>query len=201
MKNLAMIITAMFLLVGLSANAQMNQRGNQQSDQQQGMMMQGKGMMQGGMHRNMTGGMMCPMHQSMMVDQAMPMKKYMGIVNMLPNMKEKLSLSQDQAEQLIDMQTSFKKQQVDYKADLAKKSMNLKNMMMDDASSNDLEAQMQEVASTKIKMKVEAYETAKNMKSLLNDDQKESLKNMMEDMMMQQGGMQKGGMKKNMMNQ
>ena len=196
MKNLAIVLTAIFLLAGLSSNAQMHQGGNQQSGQKQGMMMQGKGMMQGGMMK----GMMCPMHKGMM-GQQMPMKIYMMTVKMLPKMQSKLSLSQEQTEKLIDMQTSFKKQQIDYKADLAKKRMNLQNMMMNDASADDIKSQLQACSTIKINMKVAAYETANKMKSVLTDEQKDNLQNMMGNMM-QQGGMMKGGMQQgSMMNQ
>ncbi|MFO7790449.1 MAG: Spy/CpxP family protein refolding chaperone, partial [Bacteroidales bacterium] len=180
MKNLAIVITAVFFLAGLSANAQMHQGRSQQSGQQQGMMRGGM------MHNMMKGGMMCPMQQGMMSGQQMPMKKYMRMVHMLPNMQEQLSLSQDQVEQLIDLQTSFKKQQVDYKADLAKKRMNLRNMMMNDASANDIESQLQACSNTKINMKVAAYETANNMKSVLTDEQKDNLQNMMQKVDMMQ---------------
>lgn len=196
MKNLAMVITAIFLLAGLSANAQMGKEGHQKSGQQQGMMMQGKGMMQGGMMK----GMMCPMHKGMM-GQQMPMKKYMMTVNMLPNMQEQLSLSQDQVEQLIDMQTSFKKQKIDYKADLTKKRMKLQNMMMNDASASEVKSQLQACSTTKINMKVAAYETANNMKSVLTEEQRDNLQNMMQQGSMMQGGMQQEGMMHNRMNQ
>jgi hypothetical protein len=190
MKKLAIVATAVFFLAGFSANAQMHQGKMMKSGQQHGMMMHGKGMMHGGMMK----GMMCPMHKGMM-GQQMPMKRYMMAVNMLPNMQEKLSLSQDQTEKLIDMQAAFKKQQVDYKADLTKKRMKLQNLMKNDASADEIKSQMQACSETKISMKVAAYETANQMKSVLSDEQQEQLDNMMmQHPGMQQGGMMKGGM-------
>lgn len=187
-KKFVMVIAAVFFLTGFAANAQKHQGKTQKSGKEQSMMMQGKGMM----HKKMKGGMMCSMHQDMMGDKQMPMKKYMKMVHMLPNMQKKLSLSQDQVEKLIDMRASFKKQQVDYKADLVKKRMNLRNMMMNDASADDVESQMQACSATKINMKVAAYQTANKMKSVLSDEQKNKLQNMMK----QQGGMGQGGMHK-----
>ena len=196
MKKLAIVATALFFLAGFSANAQMQQGKMMKSGKKQGMMMHGKGMIQGGMHHNMMGGMMCPMHKGMM-GQQMPMKKYMMAVNMLPNMQEKLSLTQDQTEKLIDMQAAFKKQQVDYQADLSKKRMKLQSMMKNEASASDIKSQMQSCSETKVNMKVAAYETAHQMKSVLTDEQREQL----DDMMMQQGSMMQGGMQQGGMNQ
>jgi hypothetical protein len=85
-----------------------------------------------------------------------------------------------------------KKQQIDYKADLTKKRMNLQNMMMNEASADDIKTQLQECSNTKIDMKVAAYETANKMKSVLSVEQKDKLQNMM----MQQGDMMQGGMDK-----
>ena len=176
MKKLAIVATAVFFLEGFAANAQMHQGRMNQSGQQQ--------------------GMMGPMHQGMM-GQQMPMKKYMMTVNMLPNMQSQLSLSQDQLGELIDMRASFKKQQVDYQADLTKKRMKLRNLLDSDASAEEVRSQMQACSETKINMKTAAYETANQMKSVLTKEQQEQMKSMM----MQQGGMMKGNMMQGGMNQ
>lgn len=185
MKILAILATVMFFLTGFTANAQMHQGKSQKSGQKQGMMMQSKGMMEGGMMKSI----MCPMHKGMM-GQQMPMKKCMMAVNMLPNMQSQLALSKDQTEQLIDMQTSFKKQQIDYKADLTKKRMKLQNMLKNEANADEVRSQMKACSETNINMKVAAYETASKMKSVLTDEQKEQLKNMM----MQQDNMRQDRM-------
>lgn len=180
MKRVVLVLTVVFFLAGTAANAQMHQSKSKKSGQQQGMMM---------------GNKMCPMHEKMMGSQQMPMQKYRMKIRMLPNMQEKLSLSTEQVEQLIDMQSTFKKQQIDYKADLNKKKMKLHDLLKDDASASDLKNQMQAMASTKIDMKVAAYETANEMKSVLTDEQKEKMKNMMKehygDMMKSKSGKKK----------
>lgn len=206
MKKLALIFTAVFFIGSLTVNAQMNQGQNQQNDQQQSMMMQNrgmmqKGMMQGGMMKgdmmqNMMGNGMCPMCAQMM-NQKMPMKKYMMMVNKLPNMQQQLSLTDDQVNQMIDLQTEFKKQQVDHQAALTKNQMKMEKMLENHASASEVRKQMQQCADAKINIKVAAYETVGKMKALLNGDQKEQMKNMMMQggMMMDSGGMMnKGGM-------
>ena len=200
MKKLIIIATALLFMAGYTANAQMMGQNNMQN-QQQGMMMQNSGMMQGGMMQGMMGNGMCPMYGQMR-NQNMPMQKYGMMVNRLPNMQQQLSLTDDQVEKLIDLQTNFKKQQIDYQAELRKKQMKLKNMLAENASANQVKKQMEDCSETKINMKVAAYETAGKMKAVLNSDQKEQLKTMM----MQSGGMMQGqgGMMQNrrgMMNQ
>ena len=198
MKKLVIIATALLFMAGYSASAQMMGQKNNQN-QKQGTMMQNSGMMQGGgMMQGMMGNGMCPMCGQMM-NQNMPMKKYGMMVNRLPNMQQQLSLTDDQVNQLFDLQTEFKKQLLDYQADLRKKQMKLKSLLADNASASQVKNQMEACSETKINMKVAAYETAGKMKAVLNNDQKEQLKNMM----MQQGGMMKGGMqgKGGMMNQ
>jgi hypothetical protein len=130
---------------------------------------------------------LCPMCGQMM-NQDMPMQKYGMMVNRLPNMQHQLSLSDDQVNQLYDLQTDLKKQQIDYQAELRKKQMKLKSLLDEMAPANQVEKQMQDCAETKISMKVAVYETAGKMKAVLNSDQKEQLKNLM----MQQGGMMQG---------
>jgi len=80
-------------------------------------------------------------------------------------------------------------------------SMKLKKLLDDMAPASQVEKQMKDCADTKVRMKVAAYETAGKMKAMLNNDQKEQLKNMMmhqQGMMQGQGGMMKqGGMMQN----
>ncbi|WP_159520186.1 hypothetical protein [Sunxiuqinia indica] len=185
MKKLIIIVTALFFMAGYTANAQMMGQKNSQN-KKQGMMMQKSDMMQAMMNSGM-----CPMCSKMM-SQDMPMKKYGIMVNHLPNMQQQLSLNDDQVEQLYDLQAEFKKQQIDYQSELRKKKMKLKNLLGDMASANQIEKQMQDCTDTKISMKVAAYETAGKMKAVLNSDQKEQMKSMMqheEGMMHKQGGM------------
>ena len=188
MKKLVIIATALLFMAGYTASAQTGHDHDNKQDQKQGMMMQKNGMMQGGgMMQGMMNKGMCPMCGQMM-SQNMPMKKYGMMVNRLPNMQQQLSLTDDQVNQLYDLQADFKKQQIDFQSELRKKQMKLKSLLDEMAPANQVEKQMKDCADTKISMKVAAYETAGKMKAVLNSDQKEQLKNMM----MQQGGMMQG---------
>jgi Spy/CpxP family protein refolding chaperone len=192
-KKLVIIATALLFMAGYTASAQMEHDHNNQG-LKQGMMMQNSEMMQGMMNNGM-----CPMC-GQMTGQNMPMKKYGMMVNRLPNLQQQLSLTDDQVDKLFDLQTEFKKQQLDYQAELRKKQMKLKSLLADDASASQVKNQMEACSETKINMKVAAYETAGKMKEVLTNEQKEQLQNTM----MQQGSMMKGGMmqgKGGMMNQ
>lgn len=193
MKKLVAIVTAVLFIFGFTANAQMmGQKGNR--DQKQGMMMQKDRMMQG-----MMGQQKCPMCGQMM-NQDMPMRKFMMMVNHLPAMQQQLSLTDNQVEELIDLQTEFKKEQIDYKAELRKKQMKMKSLLEENASANQVKNQMEACSETKINMKVAAYETVGKMKNVLTENQKEKLKDNMMQKGMMQGGMmnrQQGGMMQN----
>lgn len=195
MKKTAFIATTFFFLACLTANAQMGHQGNQYSGMKQGMMrdcMMQDCMMQGGMG---------PMNKRMMM--AKSMKKSMMMVNLLPGMQEELSLSQEQTEKLIDLQTSFKKQQVDYKAEMVKENMKLESLLENDAPADEIKSQMKACSNIKVSMHAAAYETGKKMKAVLTDEQKADMEDIIKqqcDMMMQGGKWQgHGGMKRKMM--
>lgn len=198
MKKTVIILFSVFFLAAFSANAQMPQGKSEQNDQQQSMMMQKSGMMQGGMMQGMMNNEKCPMCGQMM-NQDMPMQNYGMMVNMLPNMQQQLSLTDDQVDQLYDLQAGFKKQQIDFQSELRKKQMKLKSLLADNASASQVKSQMKDCADTKINMGIAAYETAGKMKSVLNSDQKEQMKTRMMQMH-DQGGMMnqdKDGMMQN----
>jgi len=182
MKTLTMIIATVFLFSGFTGHAQMKPGQDHQFGQRQVMM------------QNMQMDGMCPMGGQMM-NQKMHMKKYMMLVNKLPGMQQQLSLTDDQVNELINLQTEFKKQQVDHRAQLIKKQMKMDKLFENNASVSEVKQQMQQCAESMISMKLAAYETAGKMKSLLSSEQKEQLQNMMK----QQSGMMPG--KGSMMNQ
>ncbi len=202
MKKTTLIVTTFLLVAGLTVNGQTTHEHGQKSEEQQSTMMQQGGMMQGGMMQpgmmgqrgmgmmqGMMQGGMCPMCGQMMQQQ--PMKKYMMMVNKLPHMQQQLSLTQDQMEQLIDLQAGFLKQQAKHKASMAQDHEKLQSLLDNMASAAEVKQQMQQCANSRIEMGIAAYETAGKMKAVLTAGQKEQLKNMM----MQQGGgmMQQGG--------
>lgn len=185
--------TFMAILIMLSgafmANAQMDKQKKEKSTEKKEMMMHQEEKEMTGMQgmmpemkmiQMMQKGMMMPMHGNMMM-QDMPMQRYMMMVNMLPKMQDKLSLSADQTKELIDIKAAFEKQQVDIKSEMAKKQKQLKELLKNEASPSEVEAQLQKCAESRVKMHVAAYETAMNMRNVLNEEQKEKACNMMDD--------------------
>ncbi len=154
MKKLVVIATALLFMAGYAASAQNKTQPHPYShkqDQEQDMTMQKSGMMQDGMMQGMMNNGMCPMCGQMM-NQDMHMQKYGMMVNHLPAMQQQLSLTDDQVEQLNNLQARFKKQQIDFQSELQKKQMTLKSLLDDMAPANQVEKQMQECANTKISM-------------------------------------------------
>lgn len=199
------LITILIVLSGtLNVNAQMNEQKKQKSMEQQQTMMSddqkampvmksGMGQMPMMQHHNL----MMRMHGNNMMMQEMPMHRYIMMVKMLPKMQDKLSLSAEQTKELIDMKAAFEKQQVDIKTEMAEKQKQLKELLKNEASPSEVEAQLQECARSRVKLQVAAYETAMNMQDVLNEDQKEKACKMMDN---DSTGMMPG-MKQGMMNQ
>lgn len=152
-----------------------------------GSKMGGSGMMQGGIMGNMMKGM----HgdgMGMMGSGLPIMKKHKRLINKLPRMKTALSLEDNQVEKLQQMQNGFQKSQIDMKALLAKNKIDLNAAIDKDAPASDIRSALKEMADIKINMAVQTYETANNMKKVLNAEQIEKLKKqksgcMMGDMM------------------
>jgi hypothetical protein len=199
------LIAILILLSGtLTTNAQMDKQSKQKTKEQEKMMMhqeekemtgmQGKMMPDMRMMPMMQRGMM-PMHGNMMM-QDMPMQRYMMMVEILPKMQTKLSLSSEQTKKLIDMKAAFEKQQVDMNTEMTERHNALKDLLKNEASVSEVEAQLQNCSQARVKMHVAAYETAMKMRKVLNEEQREKACKMMDydsDRMMQ-GGMMQGGM-------
>ena len=178
------MIAILILLAGtFSATAQGNKPDKaKKAGEQKEMMMQNKDrdmneeMMSEGQMRGR--GMMMPMHGNMM--QNMPMHKHMMMIKMLPGMQDKLSLSNDQVNELIDMKATFEKEQADFKAEMSRQHMQLKNLMKDDAPAEEVEAQLKKCADARVEMHLATYKTAQKMKEVLDDEQREKACNLMD---------------------
>jgi len=218
MKTTAKILTIVFLLVSFTVSAQMNQGQNQPTDQQQNnSMMYNNNMMQGN-NRSYMGNMMygnnmmngsymmnygmCPLCGNMN-SQNMPIQNCMWVVRNLPDMKQQLSLSDDQVNKIIDLRTDYTKQQVELTAEMSKNQMKMEKMIGNNPSASEIRDQLMQCANRRVDLGVAVWETAGKMKAVLSSEQKEQLKNMMQDgnfmqnYMMQGNGMQ-GGMMQNM---
>jgi len=179
------LIAILIILSGtLTANAQMDKQKKNKSMENKEMMEQKKDMdmkdMQGNMRPMMRNRMMMSMGGNMMM-QDMPMRRYMMMVNMLPKMQDKLSLSADQTKELIEMRSAFEMKQVDIKSEMAEKQDKLKDLLENEAAVSDVENQLQECAESRVKMHVAAYETSMQMQKVLNEKQREKACKMMDD--------------------
>ncbi len=178
-KKLFTVLTIMLVVGPLSAQYSMHHAGNQmmKSDSTAGRMF--GAMRHGGMMSNcpmcghmMRGGMMGG--QNMMDSHSLLKTKTM-LINKLPQMRAVLTLTDSQSEKLQQMQNDFQKNQIDKKASLAKKKIDLSSLLDKDTSAPDIRNVMKEMADIKINMAVQAYETARKMKNLLTADQMEKL--------------------------
>jgi len=210
MKTAAKILVAMFLLLSFTVNAQMNQGQNQQTDHQQNMMqgnnmMSGNNIMQGNMmygNNMMQGNMMnygmCSMCGNMM-NQNMPMQNCFWVVRNLPDMKDQLSLSDEQLNKMIDLRTEYTKQQVELTAEMSKNQMKIEKMLNSNPSTSEVKEQLMQCANIQVDLGVAAWETSAKMKALLSSEQKDKLNNLMQENNIQQNNnMMQGSMMQNM---
>ncbi len=109
------------------------------------------------------------------MDRMMPMHRYVMMINRMADMREELSLSDDQASDLIDMQAAFKKEQAGYQAELSKAQIKLRSLMNKDASPAEIKKQLEACSAARVSMETAAYTTFQKMKSSLNTDQKKFL--------------------------
>ncbi|MDT8394686.1 MAG: Spy/CpxP family protein refolding chaperone [Bacteroidales bacterium] len=178
MKKLILALTAIFFLAGQLTMAQV-ESGKKSNMDKKGMksekMMHKQDMSQQ-KHKMQEQRMM-----SMMMDQQMMMKKKVMLINNLPDMKEKLNLTDDQVNTLIDMRTNFKKEQIDREAELEKKHMKMKNLLDEEASLEDIREQMENCSVSMINMKMEALSTSRKMMNVLSEEQKVRLQPVMDD--------------------
>ncbi len=149
--------------------------------------MMGQSMMGGSMmgRSMMDGERMGMMDQRMMgmmgmMGNQMPMHPYMAMVNMLPSMQQKLSLTDDQVSRLIDLQSSFRKEAAGYEAGMQKGMLKLRSLVKNGGSSAEVKKQLESCSESRISLQVAAYDTFTQMKSVLDASQSKQLEGMME---------------------
>jgi Spy/CpxP family protein refolding chaperone len=202
MKKIAVLIVAVLLATGLSAEAQsnMNQGSMRNMHNQSGMMMQGNrtgnyGMMSG----EMMGQGMMNGNYSHMMGGTLPMWRYERMVAMLPRMQSQLSLTSDQTEKLIDLKSAYQKKEIDLSALQQKRQLQLQSLLQSNASAEAVRKQLQSCTDVSIDMGVEAYKTVQQMESVLNNSQQKEFQSWMMNSM-QNNNMNGHGMGKGMMN-
>ena len=202
MKKITVLIVAVLLATGLTAEAQsnMNQGSMRNMHNQSGTMMQGNrtgnyGMMSG----EMMGQGMMNGNGSHMMEGTLPMWRYERMVAMLPRMQSQLSLTSDQTEKLIDMKAAYQKKEVDLSTLQQKRQLKLESLLQANATAEAVRKQLQSCTDVSIDMGVEAYKTVQQMESVLNESQQKEFQSWMMNSM-QNGNMYNNRMRRGMMN-
>ena len=107
-----------------------------------------------------------------------PAYKIMMTIHFLPEMKDTLSLTDQQVEQLDKLQTDFMKQRVDWNAAVEKQMIDLRNQIEKNAPAADVQKALQSISSNRTEMMVAGYTTYQKMLAVLNKDQKTKLDQM-----------------------
>lgn len=128
-----------------------------------------------GMHGMMMGQMNFH-HRNMSMPG--PMKPYVMIIHSLPDMQKQLSLTSDQTDKLIQLQSDFLKRKIDNKADIKRDMMKLNTLLKGNASSDAVKKQLEACENSKIMIWTDAYDTAMKMKNVLNKTQQQKFDKM-----------------------
>lgn len=94
-----------------------------------------------------------------------------------------INLTDQQREQLKEMNVEFKTQQIDQKAELEKARVQLKALMRDDADQGDVNSAIDKVAALKAEMQKTKYANKQKVKAVLTEEQVDKLKAMKKTMM------------------
>lgn len=197
MRKLSMtLLTIIFF--GLNSLIAQHQRGDTTNA---GGMMMDNPMMQ----NMMQSGMMKQMMQNMMLGGMMGNRSEMGeaslvkpqvkFINMLPNLNQRLALTDDQLNKLIDLQASYKKFSIPQKARVASLGNSLQEKCKSNADMSEIENTLNEYVDAKSTLMLKTLEIARSMKMTLNSQQQEKLKTIMSKQMgMMQNMNMMGGM-------
>ena len=194
MKRISVIIGTLFLLTGMAVQAQMHGEIHQNFQQDtsyymnpfhhdmQGNPMVGSGKSREMMHYGMTGHMVGTMghYGAGML--------HSGMIDRLPGLEEALDLSSPQYNQLVDMRAEYMKRRSQLNSKVSEERENLMGLVNRGASEKDFRSQLMSYYHSLIDLQAEAYATYKKMTQVLNQEQKQELKNKMADLCPYYGG-------------
>lgn len=95
---------------------------------------------------------------------------------MLLHMADKIGLNDEQKGKIKSMMEEFGLEKIDMKAELEKAKLKLKHLRHNDASENEVLAMMDKVGQLRTEMQKMKYRHHQAVKSVLNDEQLEKLK-------------------------
>jgi Spy/CpxP family protein refolding chaperone len=98
---------------------------------------------------------------------------------MLPQMQNRLELTAEQSNKLIDMRASYLKQQIDLQAELSKKELTLENLIEENAPVDKVKTNLETYAQTQTKLELAAYQSGSEMRKILTDSQQKKFDELM----------------------
>lgn len=191
MKRISIILSTIFLLAGMTANAQMP--GGMHNNMQQGSSntneyqrnVQGGHMMGQGMMPFMMGGHMSTMHgmrgNGMMNWQGSGMM-HSGVLNHLSMLDEELDLSSDQVNRLNNMKEAFMEKSEKLSNKVNNERQRLAELVNNDASTEQYRSQLMSYYQSVMDLQESAYETSNEMKEVLTEEQRQKLENQVADL-------------------
>lgn len=96
-------------------------------------------------------------------------------IHFLPELKDSLSLTDQQVNQLSDLQTDFAKKRIDWNAAVQKQMVDLRGLIDKNAPATEVQKVLQSISTNRIDMMVAGYTTYQKMLGVLNADQKTKL--------------------------
>lgn len=100
------------------------------------------------------------------------MHHFMKVIYHLPDLKTQLDLTEDQSSRLKKLQSEFRKNKADWKAEIKKIRIDLDDKLEEKAAASEIRKLLEAKSKTKVDMKVSGYETARQMTDVLEPDQK-----------------------------
>jgi regulation of enolase protein 1 (concanavalin A-like superfamily) len=178
MKQVSLFLaTAVFSF--FTASAQMNQGMHDQPHQGMGMM-SNQGMM-GNYDTNYDnmGVMMHGNRKGMMNRGIVLMQQCTFMVNMIPQMQNQLGLTTVQSNKLIDLRTTYLKQQIDLQAELSKKELKLEKLIEENAPADMVKTNLERYAQIQTNLELTAYQSGLEMRKILDDSQQKKFDKLM----------------------
>ena len=191
MKPISILLSTLFLLAGINANAQMHGDIHHNTQQDSSHMsnyhwnMHRGHMMGQGIMPFMMGGDMNAMHgmrgNGMMNLHDSGMMHY-GMITHFPMLDEELDLSSTQVNRLNNMKEVFLEKSDDIHNRINQERRRLMEMVNNEASGEQYRRQLMSYYESLIELQGAAYETYNEMKKVLSEKQRQKMENQVADL-------------------
>jgi hypothetical protein len=190
MNNLNFILITVFLLTGMTANSQVHTEMHYQEPQDSSYYIDDYDhgihqchMMSGMMHHNMKGhmGMMHGMHRYGMMAVHFGNEMHYGMLTRLREIEEHLGLSSGQISRLEEIKEEFVQRREKLYRNVSNEREKLMEHINNKVSSEKYRDQLMNYYHSLIEIQESAYGHYKKMRGVLNQEQKQELKNEIAD--------------------